>query len=84
LGGLEYQRLWYVHTPQTPGMSRAAGITHAGAQKRWAGSVTIQREDGRASPRRAGERPLCPQGQGAQVPGREAEIPGGGLPYQHL
>jgi uncharacterized RmlC-like cupin family protein len=31
------------NTPQTPGMSRAAAITHArtGAQKIWAGTVTI-------------------------------------------
>jgi uncharacterized RmlC-like cupin family protein len=31
------------NTPQTPGMSRAAAITHAtaGAQKLWAGTVTI-------------------------------------------
>jgi uncharacterized RmlC-like cupin family protein len=31
------------NTPQTPGMSRAAAITHAqvGAQKIWAGAVTI-------------------------------------------
>lgn len=31
------------NTPQTPGMSRAAAITHArvGAQKLWAGAVTI-------------------------------------------
>jgi uncharacterized RmlC-like cupin family protein len=32
------------NTPQTPGMSRAAAITHArmGAEKIWAGTVTIQ------------------------------------------
>ncbi len=32
------------NTPQTPGMSRAAAITHArtGAQKLWAGTVTVQ------------------------------------------
>ncbi len=32
------------NTPQTPGMQRAAAITHAtaGAQKLWAGTVTIQ------------------------------------------
>jgi len=32
------------NTPQTPGMSRAAAITHtnAGAQKLWAGTVVIQ------------------------------------------
>jgi uncharacterized RmlC-like cupin family protein len=32
-----------LHTPQTPGMNRAAAITHAraGAQKIWAGTVTI-------------------------------------------
>src|SRR5882724_128490 len=31
------------NTPQTPGMNRAAAITHAraGAQKLWAGTVTI-------------------------------------------
>jgi uncharacterized RmlC-like cupin family protein len=31
------------NTPQTPGMSRAAAITHArvGAEKLWAGTVTI-------------------------------------------
>jgi len=31
------------NTPQTPGMSRAAAINHArvGAQKLWAGTVTI-------------------------------------------
>lgn len=33
-----------MNTPQTPGMSRAAAITHAsvGASKLWAGTVTIQ------------------------------------------
>ena len=32
------------HTPQTPGMTRAAAITHAaaGAQKLWAGTVVVQ------------------------------------------
>jgi len=32
------------NTPQTPGMSRAAAITHArtGANKLWAGTVTVQ------------------------------------------
>ena len=32
------------NTPQTPGMSRAAAITHAtaGAQKLWAGTVVVQ------------------------------------------
>ena len=32
-----------LNTPQTPGMTRAAAITHArtGAQKLWAGTVTI-------------------------------------------
>src|ERR1700674_3011626 len=32
------------HTPQTPGMTRAAAITHArtGASKLWAGTVTVQ------------------------------------------
>ena len=31
------------HTPQTPGMNRAAAITHAraGAEKLWAGTVVI-------------------------------------------
>ena len=33
-----------LNTPQTPGMSRAAAITHAttGANKLWAGTVTIE------------------------------------------
>jgi len=33
-----------VNTPQTPGMSRAAAITHAsaGARKLWAGTVIVQ------------------------------------------
>lgn len=33
-----------INTPQTPGMTRAAAITHArcGASKLWAGTVTIQ------------------------------------------
>jgi uncharacterized RmlC-like cupin family protein len=33
-----------MNTPQTPGMTRAAAITHArvGANKLWAGTVTIQ------------------------------------------
>jgi uncharacterized RmlC-like cupin family protein len=33
----------YTNTPQTPGMNRAAAINHArvGAQKLWAGTVTI-------------------------------------------
>jgi uncharacterized RmlC-like cupin family protein len=32
-----------IHTPQTPGMNRAAAITYAraGAEKLWAGTVTI-------------------------------------------
>ena len=32
------------NTPQTPGMSRAAAITHArtGAEKLWAGTVTVE------------------------------------------
>ena len=32
------------NTPQTPGMSRAAAITHArtGASKLWAGTVVVQ------------------------------------------
>jgi uncharacterized RmlC-like cupin family protein len=32
-----------INTPQTPGMNRAAAITYAraGAQKLWAGTVTI-------------------------------------------
>src|SRR5918912_1341711 len=32
------------NTPQTPGMTRAAAITHArtGASKLWAGTVTVQ------------------------------------------
>ena len=32
------------NTPQTPGMTRAAAITHArtGANKLWAGTVTVQ------------------------------------------
>jgi uncharacterized RmlC-like cupin family protein len=34
----------YTNTPQTPGMSRAAAITHArtGASKLWAGTVVVQ------------------------------------------
>jgi uncharacterized RmlC-like cupin family protein len=33
-----------INTPQTPGMSRAAAITHAsaGAQKLWAGTVVVE------------------------------------------
>lgn len=33
-----------INTPQTPGMTRAAAITHAtaGAQKLWAGTVVVQ------------------------------------------
>jgi uncharacterized RmlC-like cupin family protein len=43
------------NTPQTPGMTRAAAITHAsaGAQKLWAGTVVVgpRCAHGRASPR---------------------------------
>ncbi len=51
------------NTAQTSGMSRAAAITDArvGAEKLWAGTVTIHatRQDRRPSSWRAGERHLC-------------------------
>jgi uncharacterized RmlC-like cupin family protein len=44
------------NTPQTPGMTRAAAITHArtGAQKLWAGSVSIH-PDAKTGPHHHGE-----------------------------
>lgn len=44
------------NTPQTPGMSRAAAITHActGAQKLWAGTVIVD-PDAKTGPHHHGE-----------------------------
>ncbi len=44
------------NTPQTPGMTRAAAITHArtGAQKLWAGTVVVQ-PNARTGPHHHGE-----------------------------
>ncbi len=44
------------NTPQTPGMSRAAAITHArtGAQKIWAGTVVVE-PDAKTGPHHHGE-----------------------------
>ena len=44
------------NTPQTPGMTRAAAITHArtGASKLWAGTVVVQ-PDARTGPHHHGE-----------------------------
>ena len=44
------------NTPQTPGMSRAAAITHArtGAQKLWAGTVVVE-PDAKTGPHHHGE-----------------------------
>jgi uncharacterized RmlC-like cupin family protein len=44
------------NTPQTPGMTRAAAITHArtGASKLWAGTVVVQ-PDGKSGPHHHGE-----------------------------
>lgn len=44
------------NTPQTPGMSRAAAITHArtGASKLWAGTVVVQ-PDAKTGPHHHGE-----------------------------
>jgi uncharacterized RmlC-like cupin family protein len=44
------------NTPQTPGMTRAAAITHAstGASKLWAGTVTV-RPDAKTGPHHHGE-----------------------------
>jgi len=44
------------NTPQTPGMSRAAAITHArtGATKLWAGTVVVQ-PDAKTGPHHHGE-----------------------------
>jgi uncharacterized RmlC-like cupin family protein len=44
------------NTPQTPGMTRAAAITHAraGAQKLWAGTVVVQ-PDAATGPHHHGE-----------------------------
>jgi uncharacterized RmlC-like cupin family protein len=45
-----------LNTPQTPGMTRAAAVTHArtGAQKLWAGSVSIH-PDAKTAPHHHGE-----------------------------
>src|SRR6266849_10222720 len=45
-----------MNTPQTPGMTRAAAITHArtGASKLWAGTVVVQ-PDVKSSPHHHGE-----------------------------
>ena len=45
-----------LNTPQTPGMTRAAAITHArtGANKLWAGAVTIH-PDAKTGPHHHGE-----------------------------
>ena len=45
-----------LNTPQTPGMTRAAAITHAraGAQKLWAGTVVVQ-PDAATGPHHHGE-----------------------------
>jgi uncharacterized RmlC-like cupin family protein len=44
------------NTPQTPGMTRAEGISHAkvGAQKLWAGTVVVQ-PDAKTGPHHHGE-----------------------------
>src|SRR5450759_780018 len=44
------------NTPQTPGMTRAAAITHAraGAQKLWAGTVVVH-PDAKTGPHHHGE-----------------------------
>src|SRR5215467_12466643 len=44
------------NTPQTPGMTRAAAITHArtGASKLWAGTVVVQ-PDAKTGPHHHGE-----------------------------
>ena len=44
------------NTPQTPGMTRAAAITHAcaGAQKLWAGTVVVE-PDAKTGPHHHGE-----------------------------
>jgi uncharacterized RmlC-like cupin family protein len=45
-----------LNTPQTPGMTRAAAITHArtGAEKLWAGSMVVQ-PDAKTGPHHHGE-----------------------------
>ena len=45
-----------LNTPQTPGMTRSAAVTHArtGAQKLWAGSVSIH-PDAKTAPHHHGE-----------------------------
>ncbi len=45
-----------INTPQTPGMSRSAAITHAsaGAQKLWAGTVVVE-PSARTGPHHHGE-----------------------------
>jgi uncharacterized RmlC-like cupin family protein len=45
-----------LHTPQTPGMTRAAAITHAraGASKLWAGTMLVQ-PDAKTGPHHHGE-----------------------------
>jgi uncharacterized RmlC-like cupin family protein len=45
-----------MNTPQTPGMTRAAAITHArtGAEKLWAGSMVVQ-PDAKTGPHHHGE-----------------------------
>ena len=66
------------NTAQTPGMNRAAAINCArvGAQKLWAGTVTIHpnAKTGAASSRRARERDLCGARQGAHALGRAARV----------
>ena len=66
------------NTAQSPGMDRKAAINFArvGAQKIWAGTVSIQaeRQDRRASSRRARKRHLCGARQGAHALGRASGI----------
>ncbi len=69
-----------LNTPQTPGMTRAAAITHArtGASKLWAGTVTIhpERQDRRPSSRRGGERHFRGERTRPHALGRSTRIRG--------
>ncbi len=63
------------NTPQTPGMNRAAAITHARTRREQTlgghGGHSCQRQDGRASSRGFGERHLRGDRQGADALGRQ-------------
>src|SRR6478735_4566017 len=61
------------NVPSTPGMDRKAAINFArvGAQKLWAGTVTIKPDA------KTGAHHLCGEGQGADALGRASAVCGG-------